>query len=174
MGWSTLARFAAWAALILAFFGAIYWAASEVHKNIFNKGVTAERLIWEEREVLKANANARETSRLTELAAKQRARFMKETKNAENKRVKLVGDIIDLRIAGLQFTADCGSGSADGTGEDPDTGVNGGGLTTVRLPEKIEGDLLGMTKNAQVCVIHYDLLREKMKSMPNVVIVPDS
>ncbi len=113
---------------------------------------------------------ARKRSEITERGAKARVKFMRAEDHAQNQRKILYGQLIDMHVAGLSFQSDK-TNQGCGTGEDTDPQVDGGGFTTIRLPEPIEGNLFGMTENAQICVINYYKLRDAVKAMPNVVIV---
>jgi len=171
MGWSTLARYAAWIALAAFIVGGIWWGLSTIHNAIYQNGVTSERLIWEDRELQIANATARETSRLAEEAAETRRKFMRAIQNEQGEREKLSGTIIDMHIAGLSITADICKQRSPTSAEDSDTTISSERLTRIRLPEKIEGDILSMTEDAQVCVMQYHKLRDFIKALPNIEIV---
>jgi len=89
---------------------------------------------------------------------------------AKNEREILSGRIIDLHVAGLSFNADRARDNCGGP-ENTDSQIEGSGTSRIRLPEKIEGNILGMTEDAQLVVIQYNELREIVKNIPCVVIV---
>ena len=141
-------------------------------ENRYDAGFDVADKAAKERLLITQTDEARKRSELTERAAQARAQFMRANDYAQSEKEILSGRIIDLHIAGLSFNASPADESC-GTGEDTDSRVEGSTTSRIRLPEPYAGNLLGMTKDAQLVVIQYNELREIVKNIPCVKIVPN-
>lgn len=170
MGWATLAKYAAWAALILGVCGIIWYGIWAIHDDGDESGYNRAQKENQLKLIKTQTDEARKRSEISELAARARIQFMRADDVAQNEKETLGGRIIDMHVAGLRYRSDPANQNC-GSEENTDSQVNGGTTRRIRLPEKIEGDILGITKDAQLVVIAYNKLRKVVKSIPCVEIV---
>jgi hypothetical protein len=174
MGWSTLAKVAAWVALAAFVVWGIYFIVTSIKDHYYQQGVDDTVIQYEEREKKINLAAAKETSRIAEQAQRTRALLLGELQSGQAEIQKLNGDIIGLTVDGLWIAPDenwypqC----SDPAGNNSDTGICSSRPTGIRLPSSYEKGLSDVTRNAQLCVIQYHTLRGIVKTIPNVKIIP--
>lgn len=111
MGYELLVRFGMWAVLILGAAGAIWWGAATIHDNIYEDGVNAERVIWQQREAKEAterNNKILEIQNKLRKAEREHAERIVEidqkyTQEAENAEKQKALDIAAARAGSLKL-----------------------------------------------------------------------
>jgi len=136
----------------------------------YKRGFFKAETLWQVNHIKTQLEEARKRSKLAEKSAAARVRYMRAADEAQKQRENLSGVIIDMHVAGLWIDPDLGYKGCRAE-ENTDTQVESGAAYRIRLPDKIEGGILSMTKDAQLVVGQYNELREIMKNLPCVVIV---
>jgi len=141
-----------------------------LHDAGYDSGYATSDNDWKLKYIKTQLDEARLRSEITEREAAARVKYMRAADEAKLQTEALSGTIVDMHIAGLWIDPNTGyKGCPNGENEDPL--IEGSGTDRIRLPEAIEGDILSMTKDAQLVVGQYNELREIMKNLPCVEIV---
>lgn len=176
--YATLIRAALWAALIIVCAGFVWWMASTIHDNIFNDGRAAERAEWQKKEIKRNEELAHAIADAAQAMAIEREKQVAGLTGALNDEIKarekLNSDIaaINRTNRGLWIDAkNCRNSTAETTGKAESASVGAGGAGRIRLPEKIESDLLQLAADAQRVVIQLNTCRKTL--MPLIEIITD-
>lgn len=111
MGYEQLVRYGLWALLILGVAGTIWWAAATIHDNIYDDGVHAERVIWQEKEARESAERAAKIQELetravtAEKAHEERVATIdaKHTKELEDANKQKADDIAAARAGAIKL-----------------------------------------------------------------------
>ncbi|PTQ64106.1 hypothetical protein C8R26_1702 [Nitrosomonas oligotropha] len=175
-GYATLARYALWAALIIACTRFVWHMASTIHDNIFNDGRAAERAEWLEKDKDRIEEQAKALGEAMDRVAKQNERNITKTMEVVDERdkalAKLKNDMRTMRTntRGMWISAkacdDSGHSSLSGRNDDS---RESGGADQIRLPGDVERRLQEIGELAGETVIKYNACANKLRSVAKVV-----
>lgn len=175
-GYATLARYALWAALIVAFTGFLWWMASTIKSNIFNDGRAVERAVWLQKDKDRIEKQAKELGEAMDRVAKQNERNITATMEVIDERdkalAKLRSDMRTMRnnAGGMWISAKaCTDRSLQSLPGRNDGSSEPGGADQIRLPGDVERRIQEIGELAAETVIKYNACADKLKSVAKVV-----
>lgn len=135
----------------------------KVHEN----GRQVERVAWQEQALKEAEATEAALTRAYEMRMLQAAEHLKQIEELTNVKKKAIDvlerDVAALSARGLYIPA---SACPDpGGGEATNTGGVSSTASRIRLPKKVEDDLIDLAADAQRVVIQYEGCRTELKDL---------
>jgi len=178
-GYTTLIKFALWAALIIACIWFVWHMAGTIHDNIYEDGRLAERAVWESKEAIRSKELAKAVADAAQAMAAEHEKQVDGLTGALNNEIKakdkLSRDLADINRTnrGLWIDAkNCRNSANETTRKTESAGISGGETGRIRLPSQVEQDLWELAADAQRVVIQYETCRQTL--IPLVEVIPDS